>query len=569
MSTEFVLGVSYGHHESSCCLLSSSGEMVYLREEWLSRVKGDHRLPALSLDFIHANYPGAANRIRAVCLFEKPLRNWLGSGLEPGLSHTNYLAKIRQFRDTNMFFEKEIRRHVRSKYEVMYCPHHLSHALTTASFMDGTAGPTLHVVLDGYGDGCAGMTMLAADGEIIEIQRIEKRSSLGLLYSALTDWAGFSANEDEYKVMALAAYGEPRYLDHIEHCVCFYGDASSAFDVNADYFDFSDISRSGLTAKFVREFGPVALSPPDMTTLDFKHRSDVICSFQSAIERAVLALIESALRRQSDVTCVALSGGLFHNSKLVGVLSEHCSKPIFVCPSPGDAGSSIGAARFAAMHRGFARGQAADPFCGPRLESLQTYGHLFEPIGSAAAMSERFASLVADGQIVATFAGRCELGPRALGARSLLCDGANAPVVEALNTKLKAREAFRPLAPILSQRYAESMFRIRNENLSSTRWMGMLVWLKSASELSEVPPFVHRDGSARAQLVLNSPLTAAEDHPPHDVFSYVSRAGPLINTSFNVAGDPMVFSPEDCYVNARRLGVQYVMTHDNIYRVRT
>lgn len=562
-----VVGVSYGHHESSACLITEDIDVIYLREEWLSRVKNDYRFPTQSLDYIKNNFSSKYN-ISKVILFEKPLRNWLSIGTNKNLSPDNYLHKIRQFKDGDITFYKSIKKVFKKNNMALYLPHHLSHALTSVAFSYDKAKFNLHLVLDGYGDGLSGGAFEAKGFSIREIDKFYAANSLGLVYSAITEWAGFKPNEDEFKVMALSAYGNKTHIEKILNEILVFKDGY--VEVNQKYFNFNDLGKPTITKKFNKLFGKENLITDNIHKN--KNICNIICSFQAAIEKTVMLILASLLKKQKNKpNKIILSGGLFHNSKLVGFIENEVYKKYKIIaeasPSPGDSGSSLGAALFGAINenfKGLINFKQLPPFIGPKLPCIEQYNYLFKPISKNNITSTQLLKkLLDEDQIVATFNGYAEIGPRALGSRSLICNAKSNIALKKLNLILKKRESYRPIAPMMSLKVAKKIFSNTSLLSKSHRWMGKVIFSKKVFnlELKKKYPFFHKDGSARAQILTNS----YNKFLSKPLVQLINRDYILANTSLNVSGDPMVFDIEDLYANLIRADVRYILQNNTIY----
>ena len=207
--------------------------------------------------------------------------------------------------------------------------------------------------------------------------------------------------------------------------------------------------------------------------------------------------------------------------------------------------------------------RALSPFLGPKLESLKSYSELFKPITSKSETLDFLLQLLKSNQIFATFQGFAEVGPRALGARSLCCNAMSKKALTHLNKIIKQREGFRPLAPMMKIEDAKKVFTTDAKSLSSSYWMGQILWPKKT--VKRKFPFLHKDSSARVQIIDMKDKKFLKGIPKVLV-SCLNKGVVLANTSFNIAGDPMVFSVEDCYINCQRLGIEYVLADDIIYR---
>jgi carbamoyltransferase len=560
---KYIIGLSYGHHESSCCLITSEGQLLYLREEWLSRVKNDYRFPTFSLKYIKEHFDDLEDNILAVCLFQKPFKNWAEIGTRKNLSLGNYLNKLRQFKKSDIFFHKDLKRVLNTKAEIFYCPHHLSHLYASECLLHNKSDKTLNIILDGYGEGLSGAIYKGRGREIKHIKSYNTNSSLGLVYSALTEWAGFSPNEDEFKVMALAAMGEPTFTEFINQNILSFDKSNLDININQKYFNFEDSGLKTINSEFEQKF-----SVPDKHTPihEQTHVLNTVCSFQLTLERILINLIKALLIKYQDTDKIILSGGVFHNSKLVGEITKALPNKILVSPSPGDAGSSVGAAYFAmlCLNKEYLH-NTNSPFVGPKLEQLDHHDHLFDKMDVCNTYN-KIIELLENEEIFAVFSGYCEIGPRALLSRSLCCNAASANAIKKLNGLIKKREPFRPIAPAISQQYLEENFDYNVLSIQNSYWMGQLLWPKNKIEQDEMP-FMHADRSVRAQ-VFNKKNKIYSKFIPKLLQRLMEENYIIANTSLNISGDPMVFLPEDLYLNCKRLEIKYILQNDKLFFVR-
>tara|TARA_E500000331_G_scaffold242045_1_gene232416 strand:- start:1402 stop:3090 length:1689 start_codon:yes stop_codon:yes gene_type:complete len=559
---EYIIGVSYGHHESSCCLFSSDGISEYLREEWVSRVKNDFRFPIFSLNYLKNKYSDLDKNITAVCLHQKPLKNWLGIGMRKGLSIENYVNKLKQFKQSDIFFEKDFKKIFGGTTDFFYCPHHLSHLYASEFLLNAKDSNTLNIIFDGYGEGLSGAIYEGQGKNIQLIKEYGTSSSLGLLYSGITEWCGFKPNEDEYKVMALAGYGSPEFVDYIENNIVSFDESEMDITVNADYFNFEDSGKETIKQIFVSKFGSRDL---EKSILDQPKILNCICSFQYVIERIIIALTRKAISKNKNITQVFLSGGLFHNSKLVGEMTRQIDMKILVSPSPGDAGSSIGAGYFAmlCLDKKFSLPEN-NPFLGPKVPDISNHTHLFIADKTEDTYS-KVVDILSKDETFAVFSGYSEIGPRALLSRSLCCNAKSKRAIDNLNIKLKKRESFRPIAPVMHKNYFLENFDFNHASIENSFWMGQLVW-PSGDLQSEEYPFYHVDKSARVQ-VYDDESKLLRKFIPSILQKLLNEGHVLGNTSLNIAGDPMVFLPEDLYINCKRLEIRYVLQDNLLYEV--
>ena len=559
---EYILGISYGHHESSCCLFSSDGTVEYIREEWVSRVKNDYRFPIFSLNYLKKKYPNLEKNITAVCLFEKPLKNWLGIGTKKGLSLDNYVNKLKQFKKSDVYFEKHLKKIFKKIPNILYCPHHLSHLYTSEFLLKNSDPNTLNVILDAYGEGLSGAIFSGQGKKIQLLKEYKTASSFGILYSGITEWCGFKPNEDEYKVMALAGYGEPEFVSFIKKNIIQFNENNLEISIDSNYFNFEDSGKETIKKSFIEKFGVLQ---DDKPILEQPKILNCICSFQYVIENTVISLINKLLLTHKEITQVFLSGGLFHNSKLVGEITRKISTKILVSPSPGDGGSSIGAAYFAALclNKNYTN-ENNNPFLGPKIPDIKEYSHLFSLLKVNDTYSKILELLSAD-KSFAVFSGYSEIGPRALLSRSICCNAKSEIALERLNIKIKKREPFRPIAPVINKKYLYENFEFNENSIQNSFWMGQLIWPKNNIKLKE-QPFYHVDKSVRAQ-VFDHESELHKKFIPLILQRLLNEGHIIANTSLNIAGDPMVFIPEDLYINCKRLEIKYVLQDELLYEV--
>ena len=564
---QYALGISYGHHESSVCLTSEDGDWVSLREESLSRVKGDYRFPVKSALYLLRSKGVYLSQIKAVCLHEKPLRTWLGHGFTQRLSPDHYKFKAQHLRYGNLSFQAQAKDFFKIKpSQVHYSNHYVSHYLNAKAFSPSLEGHVC-LVMDGYGEGASGAVFSGDQTTWRELRRFKVTQSFGLLYASLTDWAGYNGNADEHKVMALAAFGAPVHRDFIrKHVICGSG---LEFEINRNYFNFDDVTHAGYTAAFCEVFGAQKdrAGYSDMSSVASEAASNVVASFQAVIEECVNEIISEILDEANPGTSLLLCGGLFLNVKLVSKITySNSNKRIIVPPSPGDAGSAIGAAYFLSEKLGWPFQSRNDAFCGPKLEHLTDYPHLYECMkleDTAAFMDDQFSL----GHSVAVYQGYSECGPRSLGSRSLLAGLETTSSIRNLNEITKRRERFRPIAPIVGEGSLTTPIAISSNDATLSRWMGTLICgdqLVGASSVA-LNNIAHRDGSMRAQIISASEMKDAGIHAA--LQKIVDSGVTLGNTSLNIAGDPTVFTPLDLYINLRRMGLKGVFADDVYYKV--
>jgi carbamoyltransferase len=579
-----ILGISALYHDAAAALVVDGEVVAAAQQERFSRTKHD---PAFPLDAIRycLNEAGVApDGLTAVAYYDKPLTTFvriLKSYVAAGPRGIRTFPKaMSEWSTHKLWTSLEIERGIRSlgwamPKDLFYAEHHVSHA--AAAFYPSPFERAAIVTMDGVGE-WATSSIGVGRGRTVELLREQRfPDSLGLLYSAFTFHCGFRVNSGEYKLMGLAPYGEPTYVDRILEIVDLGHDGSIRMDLR--YFDYL-AGRRMTNARFDALFDGPARDPEGPIT---EREANLARSIQEVVERAVLGTARTAKEITGEANLV-LAGGVALNCVSNGrLLREGPFDEIWVQPAAGDAGSALGCALWA-YHEvlGHSRSpQAPDgmhgTYLGPAFSGeaiaadLDAAGRPFERIADDEARADRIAELLADGQVVAVLQGRMEFGPRALGHRSILADPRDPDVQRSLNLRVKNRESFRPFAPAVLAEHAEEWFDIDRAvpymtfvaPVAASRWVDgsapastdptSTSTSTSTSTLtevvaqvrSEIPAVTHVDHSARVQTV------AADQAPAFHLIlaAFHRRTGcpVLVNTSFNVRGEPIVATPDDAY----------------------
>lgn len=576
-----ILGISAFYHDSAACLVRDGVVVAAAQEERFSRVKGDARFPAHAVAFCLERGGIAADELSAVAFYDKPLLKldrlletylWLAPrGLRSFLKAGPLWAHGR------LFLEREIRQGL-SGYtgRLLWCEHHEAHA--ASAFFPSPFADAAILTIDGVGE-WATASIGAGDGSSLQLtHELHWPDSLGLLYSAFTYHAGFRVNSGEYKLMGLAPYGEPRYVRTIrDHLMDLRDDGS--FILDQRYFDYM----GGLAMTndaFSALFGGPPRAPESPVT---RREMDLARSVQEVTEEVVLRMARTA-RRETGRDSLCLAGGVALNAVANGrLLHEWGAGRLWVQPAAGDSGGALGAALLA-WHRWF--GGARDrqgggdgmrgALLGPAFDAesveraLRAEGALFETLGREGVI-DRAAALLAEGKVVGWFDGPMEFGPRALGARSILADPRGADTQSTLNLKIKFRESFRPFAPSVLAERASEYFELEGESpymllvvpvrpsrcRSAAGSVGGSTGLDRLREVrSDIPAVTHVDHSARVQTVTRD--RAPGLHAVLEAFEALTGCAVLVNTSFNVRGEPIVCTPADAYSCLMRTEMDYL-----------
>ncbi|MDR1857509.1 MAG: hypothetical protein LBR22_10215 [Desulfovibrio sp.] len=566
-----ILGISAYYHDSAAALLQDGVIVAAAQEERFSRVKGDARFPHNAVGFCLEEGGLDIADVDHVVFYENPLEKFdrlLQCYLHtsPG-SLQSFLAAMPKWLSSNLWMEKEICRELGVSRRIQFCDHHLSHA--ASAFFPSPFRDAAIVTIDGVGEWATSTIGVGEDNTITLRKEMRFPNSIGLLYSAFTAFTGFKINSGEYKLMGLAPYGRPVYKERILRDVISLDESTGAVTLNQKYFNYT----RGLTMTneaFNDLFGGAPRTPETDIT---QREMDIAASIQEIVEDAILAIARHAL----DLTLkdrLVMAGGVALNVVACGRLAREGIFPsIWVQPASGDAGGALGAALW---HWHMVQGKPRTPnpdddmrgsFLGPDIppaspeddEMLTRLGAVWETLEDEA-LQARIAELLADERIVAVARGRMEWGPRALGARSILGDARSPRMQAHMNLKIKFRESFRPFAPMVLAEHQDEWFEPIQQNpymllVSPVREERRIPLEKEAEGLwgmdllkvrrSQIPAVTHVDYSARLQTVdaKRNPFT----HGVIVRFMELTGCPVIINTSFNVRGEPIVCTCEDAY----------------------
>jgi carbamoyltransferase len=572
-----VLGISCHYHDAAAALLRDGVVVAAAEEERFSRRKHDARFPQLAIDFCLRQAGATAAEVDFAVFYEKPLlkferilltalrtfpRSWRGFG-EFALGWMEEKLWIRSTIQEALGIPPD---------RVLFVDHHLSHA--ASAFFCSPFDRAAVLTVDGVGEwtttalGSASST--AEGGSELRLER-EARfpHSLGLLYSAFTAFLGFEVNEGEYKVMGMASYGAPRYEDRVRKVVRVEEDGSFALDLR--YFSFHHSDERAYSRAFVSLFGPPRdpREPFDVAGAGAagersRHYADVAASVQRVVEDALLKAARE-LRRSTGLTRLCMAGGVALNGVANGrIVRESGFDEVWIQPAAGDSGGALGAALYAwhvvlgqprswAMEHAYLGAEYDD---AEAVDAMRAAGLHPEVVDDEEALVGRAAEALLGGEVVGWAQGRFEWGPRALGNRSILADPRRAEMKEVVNARIKFREPFRPFAPAVLEERAAELFDLREpERQHPARFMLMVVpWRDGAAALA---PAVDHVGTARLQTVRrawNPRYRALIER-----FGAASGVPVLLNTSFNLRGEPMAASPADAVSTFVRSGLDLLV----------
>jgi carbamoyltransferase len=565
----YILGISAFYHDSAACLLRDGEIVAAVSEERLSRIKGDSAFPTLATNFCLDQAGITTGDLTAVGFYDKPLLKFerileTYIGVAPGGFRSFLMAGPLWIKE-KLYQDKQLREALDFEGELLYAEHHESHA--ASAFFPSPFEEAAILTMDGVGEWATASIGIGRGHSLSLLKEVRWPDSLGLLYSAITYYTGFKVNSGEYKVMGLAPYGEPKYVDLMYRELIDLREDGS-FTMNQKYFNYL----GGLTMTspaFHDLFGGPPRVPESKLT---QKEMDLARSVQVVCEEVMLRMARTA-HRETGLDRLCLAGGVALNCVGNGrILREGPFKELWIQPAAGDAGGALGVALLA-WHRHMQKPRRVVPgrdsmrgsYLGPSFspDAIETYlrsvGAHFQRLDHEPLL-ETTASALADEKIVGWFDGRMEWGPRSLGARSILGDPRSTRMQADMNLKIKFREGFRPFAPSVLRERVHEYFELDCDSpymlLVAPVQPGRRIPMTEEQQKlwgidqlnvprSDIPAVTHIDYSARVQTVDRE--VSPNYHALLKAFERRTGCGVLINTSFNVRGEPIVCSPADAY----------------------
>jgi carbamoyltransferase len=551
-----VLGISCYFHDAAAALVRDGELVAAAEEERFTRRKHDARFPEHAIAFCLRAAGLDARDLDCAVFYEKPFQKFerlLVSSLEA------YPRSGRLFREATISWLGDklwVKDHIRKRLgipasRILFAEHHLSHA--ASAFFCSPFEEAAILTVDGVGEWS---TTLIAEGRgprIRPLKEIRFPHSIGLLYSAFTAWLGFEVNEGEYKVMGLAAYGKPKYADRVRRLLRVSRDGS--FELDLDYFDYHRTPARMFNGRFEALFGPAGRQDPD-----------VAASVQLVTEEAVLALAREAYAA-TGLGTLCLAGGVALNSVAnARIMRETPFCDVWVQPAAGDSGGALGAAllashaelgaprRFTMCHAYWGERHGSGEVEGLLASRGIAYRRLAED-----ELTDRAAALLAKGAVLGWVQDRFEWGPRALGNRSILADPRRGEMKDVLNRKIKRREPFRPFAPSVAAARAAKYFDIPAAGRHAAQFMLCVAPVREEVRAA-IPAVTHVDGTARVQAVAE----AANPRYYRLIEAFGDRTGVpvVLNTSFNLQGEPIVNTPAEALSAWERSGMDALVLGD-------
>ncbi len=539
-----ILGLSCFYHDAGACLLKDGVLVAAASEERFSRRKHDSAFPVSAIRYVLSEGEITADDIDAVVFYDKPILKFerlLKSQLHtfPG-SFRHFVDGMPQWMNTRLRLPRFLEKEFGYMGPLLYSEHHLSHA-ASAFYTSGWEEASV-LTVDGVGEWSTASWGVGQGNRLQMKGEIHFPHSLGLLYSAFTWYCGFKVNSAEYKLMGLAPYGEPRFVEEIRELVHIAPDGS--FQLDMRFFDFVQ-GRRMFNRRFEDLLGRPR-RPLNATDMD-DHYMDVARSIQAITEEIMIKLSRSVVDR-TGLPNLCLSGGVALNCVANGaILASGAVEDLWIHPAAGDAGGAVGAAYF--LWNGLLgkprQPRMDSPYLGPGYDehqirqALDAHGAVYQRLARQDLLDE-VAAFVDTAHVVGWYQGRMEWGPRALGHRSILGDARHPEMRAILNRKIKFREGFRPFAPTVLEDHLQDWFHLDRPSPY------MLLVAPVREDAPPLPAVTHVDGSARVQTI-----NARQDPLYHDLIqTFFQRTGcpVMINTSMNVRGEPIVNTPEDAYL---------------------
>jgi carbamoyltransferase len=588
-----ILGVSCYFHDAAAALLRDGHLVAAAEEERFSRKKHDFDFPEKAIEFcLHTAGVQAAD-LDYLVFFEKPFLKFERLLLTSMQTFPRSLKVFREAMLTWLGDKIWIRHLIQNKLglpgeKILFSEHHLSHA--ASSFLCSPFDEAAILTIDGVGEWTTASIGVGKGTQVRLLKEIRFPHSLGLLYSAFTAFLGFEVNEGEYKVMGMAPFGVPEYVDQVKKLIRLHNDGS--FELDMDYFSFHHSSDQTYNQKFAALFGP----PRSPEAYFFTERSgypsyfgdkpsnynqlcqenqryaDIAASIQVVIEEAVLNLAHQAFRETGSKN-LCMAGGVALNSVANGrVLRETQFEGLYIQPAAGDAGGALGAALFGyhtvlGQPRSFVMEHAywgEEHSAAQTEEFLKSNGIAYERCANEEELIARCVESLAAGQVLGWQQGRFEWGPRALGNRSIIADPRRADMKETVNLKIKFREPFRPFAPsVLAERAGDYFELGAGDGKYPTRFMLNVAPVR-ADQQAILPATTHVDGTGRVQTVVR------QWNPRYysliESFGQLTGVPVLLNTSFNLRGEPIVNTPAQAYNTFARSGIDLLVLGDYLVR---
>ncbi len=564
----FNLGISCYYHDSAVALLKDGHVIAAVEEERFSRKKFDDNFPKQSIQWCLDEAKIKPDQIDSVAFYDKPvlkferlLDNYIA--VAPRGLHS-FLDVIPKWLHVRLWIKHEIKKALKGfKGEIIFPEHHMSHA--AYAFYTSPFEESAILTIDGVGEWTTTSYGYAKNNSIKITNDIRWPHSLGLFYSAFTYFLGFKVNEGEYKLMGLSSYGTPKYYDLIlDNLIDVKEDGS--FHLNMKYFAFT-YDKVMTNKKFSELFG---ISPKTKNEETLQIHFDIAASAQKVLEDIILKMANH-IHNKTKMKNICIAGGVALNGVAnYKILKEGLFDNVHIPPSPGDAGSAVGAAQYLyynyhnnsrIIDKDITKQIQENVYVGPSFsdKEIRTFFDSenipYEKLEQESLL-KKTAQLIADGNIVGWYQGKMEWGPRALGNRSILADARREDMKDILNAKIKHRESFRPFAPSILEEHVSEYF-----DIDTSPYMQMVVQIKKPKD---IPAVTHIDGTGRLQSV--SKNTNPLYYNLINEFYKITKIPVIINTSMNVMGEPIVNTPEEAFEMMLKTDMDCIVMGNNLVR---
>jgi carbamoyltransferase len=536
------LGVSCYYHDSAAALVEDGEVLAAIEEERLTRRKHDSGFPRNAIRFCLQQASTPDRAIDTVVFYDKPLkkleRALVAAKPYGGQARSTVDWHLSNFRYREARIAVDLREAIGYDVPINFCEHHLSHA--ASAFYCSPFEEAAVLTVDGVGEWATTGVYTGSPRGIRQLKEIRYPHSIGLFYAAMTSFLGFEVNEGEYKVMGLASYGRPNFDTEVSKLLTLNDDGS--FYNDQKYYSYAYDSNRMYSPELVDLLGP-ARDPSEPVT---QRHMDIAASLQKLCEEALIRLARS-VRNETGLSRLCMSGGVAHNVVANSrIQRESGFSEVWIHPASGDSGGAIGAAMYGYFQHAPGKWRPKsdyDTCIGPSFsnedvaEALSRLGAQYHRVHPQE-LPQRAAKLISENFIIGWFQGRMEFGPRALGCRSILANACNPGMKDILNARVKLREDFRPFAPAILEEYAHDYFDMEG----ASPYMLFCPQVRPEKRAA-IPAVTHVDGSARVQTV-----SRAANEKFYALIVEVQKitgVPVVVNTSFNVRGEPIVCTPDD------------------------
>ena len=566
-----ILGLSCYYHDSAATIIIDGEVIAAAEEERFSRIKHDSGFPKKAIEFCLKEGNIKNKEIDWVVFYEKPFlkfeRITLSALATVPKARQPFVDAYKMWFKDKLWIKSEILRYIKIPSEnILFCQHHISHA--ASSYYTSPFKSAAILTSDGVGEWATTTWGKGKDNKLHLTEEIRFPHSLGLFYSTFTQFLGFQVNEGEYKVMGLAPYGQPRHKDKVNKLIWQSTDGS--YSLNMDYFSFHTSEKRSYNDKFIKLFGVPPVKPQSSDNV-LPMYADIAASAQEVLEEK-LVVIAKNLREKTGEENLCIAGGVALNGVANWrIFREAGFKNIYVHPAAGDSGGSLGAAMYVYHHilgkpktKLFKNVYLGNENKDTDIQNFLEKENIKAELLTDKELIEKVADLLFRKKVIGWVQGRFEWGPRALGARSILADPRDKKMRDLVNSKIKFREAFRPFAPVTLYDKGKEYFDIGKGAIQQPlEFMIAVVPVKKKWQ-QKLGAVTHVDGTARPQFIKK------ESNPKYynliREFGKKTGVSVLLNTSFNLKGEPIVNTCEDAYSTFLRSGIDALVLGNYLIR---